>query len=67
MRECVIVIVRGGVLKQPLIGIKQSHRGRLQVCNDTPSVIANPDISGLSSLAEEHETATLRLYDSLGC
>jgi len=61
MRECVIAIVRGGVLKQPLIGIKQSHRGRLQVFNDTPSVIANPEISGLSSLREGHEIATLRL------
>ena len=61
MRECEIVIVRGGVLKQPLIGIKQSHRGRLPVCNDTPSIIASPDISGRSSLAEAHEIATLRL------
>jgi len=61
MRECVIVIVRGVVLKQPLIGIKQSRCGRLQVCNDTPSVIASPEISGLNSLAEGHEIATLRL------
>ena len=61
MRECVIVIVRSGVMKQPSIGIKQSHRSRLQVCNDISSVIVIPDISGLSSLAEGHETATLHL------
>jgi len=42
MRECVIVIVGSGVLKQPLIGIKQSHRGRLQASNDIPSGIASP-------------------------
>jgi len=61
MRECVIVIVGSGVLKQPLIGIKQSHRGRLQACNDTPSVIASPDIAGRSCLVEGHEIATPRL------
>ncbi len=60
MRERVAVIVRDGVLKQPLIEISQFHHGRLQVCNDTPFCHCEADFVSRSNLVEGHEIATLR-------